>query len=270
MAMATELLDVDEAQRRLDQTEDWTRAILARIEPMLDGRHAPLRVLDIGAAQGRTVIALHRMGFDAWGVEPSSEALAAAAELGRREGLVDRVLEGTAEQLPFDDDSFDVVISTSVLEHVTDLEVSLRETARVLRPGGVFWFNSASSMCPRQMEIRRFPAFGWYPLPLKRAIMGWAARRRPHLVGGTSVPAIHWWTERAAHRRLRVAGFEDVRNRWQLTDTSQLSGLRLRFVWLAARSSVVRRLGDTLVPGCSYAARMPDAVSARAAGRSAA
>ena len=41
-----------------------------------------------------------------------------------------------AEHLPFPDESFDVVLSTQVLEHVVDPRVALQEAMRVLRPGG--------------------------------------------------------------------------------------------------------------------------------------
>jgi len=46
--------------------------------------------------------------------------------------------EGTVEALPFDDASFDQVISNGVLNLVPDKDAAFREIARVLRPGGVF------------------------------------------------------------------------------------------------------------------------------------
>jgi len=44
--------------------------------------------------------------------------------------------------MPFEDASFQTVISNSVLEHIPDLDAVLLETARVLKPGGMFIFAS--------------------------------------------------------------------------------------------------------------------------------
>jgi ubiquinone/menaquinone biosynthesis C-methylase UbiE len=60
-----------------------------------------------------------------------------AEETGRRITLV----EAPAEQLPFEDDSFDTVVTIAVLCTVADLERSVSEIRRVLRPDGRFLFN---------------------------------------------------------------------------------------------------------------------------------
>ena len=95
-------------------------------------------VLDYGCGEGTVVEMLRGAGFDARGVDirwpgattPDIEA----SELGR-EGVLRYYEEGG--RLPFDDDTFDVVVSDMVFEHVVPLEASVRELDRVLRPGGV-------------------------------------------------------------------------------------------------------------------------------------
>jgi SAM-dependent methyltransferase len=253
---ATEALNIDQADRRLGEIQGWIDAILARIAPYLP-RASGLDVLDIGAAQGGTLIALQQRGHHPVGVEPWREAIVTATELARRYGTAIEIHEGTAERLPFPDEQFDVVLATSVMEHVGNLRQTLREVFRVLRPGGIFWFNSASSMSPRQDEISGFPLFGWYPLPLKRRIMWWAAGRKPHLVGHTQTPAINWFTPWSARRELRRAGFTKVWDRWELRQLHETNGLRRVVALVGKRIWVARIVGDLIVPGCSFATRKP-------------
>src|SRR5216683_8275889 len=131
---AAESISVDEAEQLLDETQMWIDAILARVAPHLS-HGGTLDVLDVGAAQGRAIIALQRRGHRAVGVEPWPEAIATANELARRQGVNLEIREGSAESIPFEADSFDLVLATSVLEHVADLPRTLTEICRVLRPG---------------------------------------------------------------------------------------------------------------------------------------
>ena len=251
---AAEKLSLEEAAARFADTERWIATILRRMQPLVRA-DKPWRVLDIGAAQGRGLIALARMGHRAFGVEPDREAIEVARQLAGKEGVTIDIREGRAEAIPFDDESFDLVIATSVIEHVDDLEESLREIHRVLVPGGMFWFNSTSSVSLRQNEIAGFPLFGWYPDPLKRRIMIWARDHRPALVGHTEHPAFHWWTPGKAHRKLREANFGEIQDRWDLRLPEEDPGWRGQAIALLRRHRALRFLGDVLVEGCSFAAR---------------
>ncbi len=256
---AVESFSVEQARELLPWTEAWISRLLSRLALRLPA--GSLDVLDVGSAQGRALIALHRLGHRAAGVEPSASAIDTCRELSGSEGLELEVRQGTAEALPYEGGRFDLVIAMSVMEHVEDLDASLREIHRVLRPGGVFWFSSASSRSLRQNEISRLPLFGWYPDRLKRRIMLWAKDQYPHLVGYTEAPAIHWWTPRKAKRMLTRAGFSDVWDRWELRTEEETSGRLRPLLSLAKRSSAVRLVGDVLIEGTAFAARKSDGSS---------
>jgi SAM-dependent methyltransferase len=95
------------------------------------------KVLDVGCGTGRFLSSLSAR-YTTTGVDISAGMLAIAREKGVQ------VERASSAELPFDDDSFDLVTTFAVLHHLIDPEVvraSLREMARVVRPAGavVVW-----------------------------------------------------------------------------------------------------------------------------------
>ena len=88
------------------------------------------RILDVGCGTGANLLMLSRFG-DAEGVDVSEDALAFCRERG-----LANVKLGAAEELPYDDGTFDLVTALDVVEHLDDDLAGLREMRRVLRPGG--------------------------------------------------------------------------------------------------------------------------------------
>src|SRR6185369_11727486 len=88
------------------------------------------RILDVGCGTGANLLMLSKYG-DAEGVDVSEDALAFCRERG-----LDKVKLGAAEQLPYDDATFDLVTAFDVVEHIDDDLAGLKEMRRVLRPGG--------------------------------------------------------------------------------------------------------------------------------------
>jgi len=251
--IATERRSLDEVLARLPDIQERTKRLLARLRPHValgPGR----AVLDIGAAQGLHVVALRREGLEACGLEPWQEAVDASREIAERTDTPIPMSLGTAERLPYDDASFDLVIAVSVMEHVDDPDQVFREVRRVLRPGGGFYFYTSSAVSPRQNEIRGFPAFSWYPGPVKRRILDWAMENRPAIIGNTEKPAYHWYTPWGSRRRLRAAGFDRVIDRWELRRPEEAAGAKLTAQRAVQRSRALRLAADVVVPESGYLA----------------
>ena len=91
-------------------------------------------VLDVATGTGLVAQALReRYGCRVIGLDQSADMLAAARE---RDGVFAGIVRARAERLPFPDASFDHVTFTYLLRYVDDPAATLRELARVLRPGG--------------------------------------------------------------------------------------------------------------------------------------
>ena len=103
------------------------RAIALRL--LGDG---PGRLLDLGCGGGSHAAAFADSGWDVVGVDVSEDQL----RLARGRGVV--VVRADAAALPFNDGSFDAALSMFTHTDFDDFAQAVRETARVLRPGGPF------------------------------------------------------------------------------------------------------------------------------------
>jgi len=90
------------------------------------------RTLEIGSGEGRVSRDLSARGHGVVGLEPSQTLRRAALEMDPEGDYV----EGSAESLPFADESFDLVVAYNSLMDVDDMPQAVREAARVLVPGG--------------------------------------------------------------------------------------------------------------------------------------
>jgi 2-polyprenyl-6-hydroxyphenyl methylase/3-demethylubiquinone-9 3-methyltransferase len=101
-----------------------------------------LRLLDVGCGGGLLSEEFARLGCSVTGIDLSQRSLEAARAHAARSRLPIEYLESSAESLPFPDASFDAVSCCDMLEHVEDPSRVLSEIARVLKPGGVFVFDT--------------------------------------------------------------------------------------------------------------------------------
>ena len=100
----------------------------------------PLKVLDAGIGTGAMAVAFaSRCGrpIDLTGMDLSSEMLRQADRNLQKYNLTTHLFQGDVTNLPFVDNTFDVVLVAHVLEHMAVPEVALAELCRVLKPSGV-------------------------------------------------------------------------------------------------------------------------------------
>ena len=95
--------------------------------PLASGRD----VLELGCGTGMILKELHPVARQAVGIDISPGMLKQARDRGLN------VVVGSATDLPFADESFDMVCSFKVLAHIEQIQRVMSEVARVLRPGGV-------------------------------------------------------------------------------------------------------------------------------------
>lgn len=169
------------------------------LRPLLAGRQASLRVLDVGCGSGNVLEGLDRDGLSVLGVDRVPAMLSHAA----RTHPADRFIVADATRLPIPDSSVDLITCLGVLEYVPDYEAVLASFFDKLRPGG----HLIVSFPNRRSLFRSLSVVEGYvetmALGLRDLCRG---RRRPAETG----PAYDHrrWSLPEVHKRLTNAGFE--------------------------------------------------------------
>jgi demethylmenaquinone methyltransferase/2-methoxy-6-polyprenyl-1,4-benzoquinol methylase len=193
----------------LGQDPRWRRFLVSHVQVGPDDT-----VLDVATGTAAVAIKLvRRTGCSVVGLDQSPEMLAEARRRVSAAGLAERIelVEGTADDLPFEDASFDGLTFTYLLRYVDEPGRTLRELARVVRPGGSI--ASLEFGVPDGLWRAAWELYVRVGLPLAgRAVSpGWGE------VGRFLGPSIRGFAAEHPPERLlalwRGAGVEDVRMR---------------------------------------------------------
>jgi SAM-dependent methyltransferase len=125
----------------------WAAGNYAAVAEMIDeapprdlltrvGSRPGERVLDVATGTGNLALRAAAAGAEVVGVDLTPELFETARRRAAARGVAVEWVEGDAEQLPFEDESFDAATMISMLHHVDDQGVALAEARRILRPGG--------------------------------------------------------------------------------------------------------------------------------------
>ncbi|UXI65788.1 bifunctional 2-polyprenyl-6-hydroxyphenol methylase/3-demethylubiquinol 3-O-methyltransferase UbiG [Tahibacter amnicola] len=138
-----------------------------------------MRLLDVGCGGGLLAEGFARLGCTVTGIDQSVPSLVAARAHAAASGLSIDYREGTAEQLPFADASFDIVSCCDVLEHVDDVGTVIAEVARVLKPDGVFLFDTINRTLRSYLVAIKLAQDWWPTRMVPRDVHVWRQFIRP-------------------------------------------------------------------------------------------
>jgi SAM-dependent methyltransferase len=187
----------------LERRSNWEQPWLPEVVPFASFRGK--QVLEVGCGAGYDAYTFLTNGADYTGVDITPENTERVrAHLGFY-GLEPNVMLADAENLPFDDEAFDVVYSNGVLMSTPDTQKAFREAFRVLKPGGEFYatiYNANSCFYRVNVVlIDHILKGGW----LKRSL----SERRSMIEYTTSdqLPVVNVNTRKQLGRLLREVGF---------------------------------------------------------------
>jgi SAM-dependent methyltransferase len=218
------------------------------------------KVLEVGCGFGLFVFVTRRdYGCDTVGIEPAAVGFDTSFVLAKQiaaeyEMPAEIVIDARGEKIPFPDGTFDLIFSSTVLEHTSDPQAVLRESFRVLKPGGFmqFVFPNYGSFFEGHYAIP------WVPYMNNRMGQRWVRLwgRDPAFMGTLKLLHYHQvkgWMEDFPGARVLTYGADVFEKRMLASDIKDWAGLgrvkrwirmahKLRVIPLIAR--IMARLGS--------------------------
>jgi ubiquinone/menaquinone biosynthesis C-methylase UbiE len=113
-----------------EERNAWQQELIRDLPP------APGKILDVGCGTGTMGLVLAQMRYHVIGIDISEEMIAKARKKAEEGGIAITLISADAECLPFEDGSFDAVVTRHLLWTIPCPDIALREWHRVLVPGG--------------------------------------------------------------------------------------------------------------------------------------
>jgi ubiquinone/menaquinone biosynthesis C-methylase UbiE len=209
-----------DAKWGIDYGEVGRQQVLGKVAKALGGARRFERSLEIGTGTGYFSLNMLQAGVvaDAVCTDISPGMLDALQANAARLALDVATVACDAEELPFEDGSFDLVFGHAVLHHLPDLDRAFGEFRRVLRPGGrLFFAGEPSRYGDRIANVPKRAAT--YVAPLWRRLMRASPAADGHRDGGEAnhqleaLVDVHAFTPDELSAVARRAGLRDVRVR---------------------------------------------------------
>lgn len=166
-------------------------------------------ILDVGSGRGKFLIEAKKAGSNAVGLEMNPAYIQQTEETALSSGVEVKVVSGVAEKLPFEDNSFDFVNMSEVIEHVEDPEIALQEVYRVLRPLGQAYLSVPARFGVRDPHYKMY-FVNLMPRPMANFYIRVLGKQRDcgYGAGLQNLDEMHYFTYGKILAVLRRTGFK--------------------------------------------------------------
>lgn len=173
------------------------------------------RMLEVGTGTGWFPILCKLKGLSCKGLEISPQLIAYARQQGAKLGFEPDIELGNLEESDIGTAQYDVIMCSSVFEHVEHWRKGLEKVYQALKPGGVLFFESTNKFSFTSGEFG-FPLYGWLPDALRYRLR--IARQGPDIMKlGIDFNQFTYFLLRSVFRKI---GFSQIYDRVQIVDPS--------------------------------------------------
>jgi 2-polyprenyl-3-methyl-5-hydroxy-6-metoxy-1,4-benzoquinol methylase len=199
---------------------------------------ASTRILEVGTGMGWFPILCKANGLQCKGLEISPQLIKVAMELGERAGIVPDIQLGNVEDLDMGAGQYDVIVASSVFEHVEKWYSGLKSVYQALSPGGVLFFESTNKFCIWSGEYGALPFYSWLPDSLRY--------RFRIMVHGPEIMKLgidfNQFRYPQLKRVMREIGFKTLLDPVDLLEPEKMTGLKRNVLEAARQNRAVRLL----------------------------
>ena len=208
---------------------------------------ASTKILEIGAGTGWFPILCKARGLSCKGLDISPHLIEYAKSLGAQVGIEPDLELANIEDYEVGKERYDVIIASSVFEHVERWEIALQKVFDALRPGGVLFFESTNKFSWRSAEFN-FPLYGWFPdfirYRLRMALQG------PDIMHlGIDFNQFRYGQLRRIFKNM---GFRQVVDRLELADPSAKRGWKRALIEAAQKSAAMKAMMLTFMEATTF------------------
>lgn len=157
------VLSEDQISQHIDDHigDRQAQYLIEKITPLVT---SDANILDIGSGYGSFVLLSNKMGYKTSGIELEKFEYEISQERAQLEGVSPNVFNlGSALDLPFENDPFDVVTFWNILEHIPDYKKALKEAHRVLKKGGRIFIIAPNYSAFRKEAHYHVPWIPFFP-----------------------------------------------------------------------------------------------------------